>query len=97
MDAVRTLCNRAILFEGGKIRADGDVENVVEDYFARFSTGSVPQLRGAHGLTVEKVALKNEAGQETREFCPGEDLIVEITFDAKERLEKPHFISGCPR
>ena len=92
MDAVRTLCNRAILFEGGKIRADGDVENVVEDYFARFSTGSVPQLRGAHGLTIEKVALKNEAGQETREFCPGEDLTVEITFDAQECLEKPYFI-----
>lgn len=92
MDAVRTLCNRAILFEGGKIRADGDVENVVEDYMARFSTGSVPQLRGAHGLTIERVALKNEAGQETREFCPGEDLTVEITFDAKERLEEPHFI-----
>ena len=92
MDAVRTLCDRAILFEGGNIRADGDVENVVEDYSARFSTGSVPQLRGAHGLAIEKVALKNDSGQETRQFSPGEDLTVEIAFDAKECLEKPHFI-----
>ena len=60
MDAVRTLCHRAILFDGGKIRADGDVENVVEDYFARFSTGSGQQMRGAHGLAIERVALKND-------------------------------------
>ena len=92
MDAVRTLCGRAILFEEGNIRADGNVENVVENYFARLSTSSGPQLRGASGLTIEKVVLKNDGGQETREFCPGEDLIVEITFDAQERLEKPYFI-----
>ncbi len=92
MDAVRTLCERAILFEEGKIRADGNVENVVEDYFARFSTSSGPQLRGAYGLAIEKVVLKNDGGQETRQFCPGEDLIIEITFDAQECLEKPYFI-----
>jgi hypothetical protein len=43
-------------------------------------------------LAVEKVALKNEEGLETREFCPGEDLIVEVAFDAQMRLEKPYFI-----
>jgi lipopolysaccharide transport system ATP-binding protein len=91
MDAVRTLCRRAILLEDGKIRVDGDAETVVEEYFARFSTGSGPQLRGAHGLAIEKVVLKNEEGEETRQLCPGQDLIIEITFDAQERLEKPYF------
>jgi lipopolysaccharide transport system ATP-binding protein len=91
MDAVRTLCQRAILFDSGKIRADGDVDSVVEDYFSRFSTGSGQQLRGAHGLAIEKVVLKNDGGQETREFCPGEDLIIEITFDAQKCLERPYF------
>jgi lipopolysaccharide transport system ATP-binding protein len=92
MDAVRTLCQRAILFDGGKIRADGDVDSVVEDYFSRFSTSSGQQLRGAYGLAIEQVVLKNDGGQETRQFCPGEDLIVEITFDAQKGLEKPYFI-----
>jgi lipopolysaccharide transport system ATP-binding protein len=92
MDAVRTLCQRAILFDEGKIRANGDVDNVVEDYFARLSTRSGGQLRGGWGLAVEKVALKNEGGQETRQFRPGEDLIIEITFDARKCLEKPYFI-----
>lgn len=92
MDAVRTLCQRAILLDGGKIRADGHVDSVVENYFSRFSTSSVQQLRGACGLAIEKVVLKNDGGQEIRQFCPGEDLIVEITFDAQKGLEKPYFI-----
>ena len=92
MDAVRTLCQRAILFHGGKIRADGSVDGVVEDYFSRFSTSSGQQLRGAYGLAIEKVVLKNDGGQEIRQFCPGEDLIIEITFDAQKCLERPYFI-----
>lgn len=92
IEAMRTLCQRAILFDEGKIRADGDVESVVEDYFARISTRSERQPLRRCGLAVEKVALKNEEGRETREFCPGEDLIVEIAFDAQMRLEKPYFI-----
>jgi len=92
MDAVRTLCQRAILFDGGQVRADGYVDSVVEDYFSQFSTKSGQQLRGANGLAIESVVLRNEAGQETRQFCPGEDLIVEIKFDAQERLDKPYFV-----
>ncbi len=92
MDAVRTLCQRAILFDGGQVRADGYVDSVVEDYFSQFSTNSGQQLRGANGLAIESVVLKNEVGQETRQFCPGEDLIVEIKFDAQERFEKPYFV-----
>jgi len=91
MDAVRTLCQRAILFDGGKIRADGYVDSVVEDYCSGFSTSSRQQLRGADGLAIDRVVLKNDRSQETCQFCPGEDLIIEITFDAQECLEKPYF------
>jgi lipopolysaccharide transport system ATP-binding protein len=92
MDAVRTLCQRAILFDGGKIRADGYVDSVVEDYFSRFSTGLGQKLYGTNGLAIEKVVLKNDGGQETRQFCPGDDLIIEISFDAQNCLEKPYFV-----
>ena len=86
MDAVRRLCQRAVLFDAGKVRADGDVDTVVEDYFSRLSTSSGQVLCGAYQLAVEKVVLRNDGGQEARVFCPGEDLIVEITFDAREYL-----------
>jgi len=92
MDAVRTLCQRAILLDGGKVVGDGDVEDVVEDYFARFSASSGRQVRGADGLTIEKVALRNDRGQEVSRFCPGEDLIVEVAFDAQKCVDAPYFI-----
>jgi lipopolysaccharide transport system ATP-binding protein len=92
MDAVRTLCQRAILLNEGKIRSDGDVEDVVEDYFAQLSTPSSRELRGGHGLVIEKVALKNDGGQETRQFRPGEDLIVEISYSSPSRIELPYFL-----
>ena len=92
MEAVRTLCQRAILLDEGKIQADGGVESVVDEYFARFSIGSSRHQRNASGLIIEKVVLKNDAGQEAREFSPGEDLIVDIAFDAEKCLEKPYFI-----
>jgi len=42
-------------------------------------------------LAIEQVVLKNGQGQETREFSPGEDLTVEIKFDAREYLKEPYF------
>jgi lipopolysaccharide transport system ATP-binding protein len=92
MDAVRALCQRAILFEEGKIRADGDVKSVLENYFDRVSAGSGRQLSGAHGLTLEKVVLKNAGGQETKQFCPGEDMVVEISYHSPHRIELPYFL-----
>lgn len=92
MDAVRSLCDRAILLEEGKIEADGNVDSVVEEYFQRFAAGHGQRRRGAEGLAIERVVLKDGCGHETREFCPGEDLTVEIKFDAQDCLEEPYFI-----
>ena len=92
MDAVRRLCHRAILFEEGKIRVDGEVDSVLEQYFARISTGTFRELPSGYGLAVEKVALKNEQGQEARQFSPGDDLTVEISYNAHSRIELPYFL-----
>jgi lipopolysaccharide transport system ATP-binding protein len=93
MDAVRELCQRGILIEDGGIQTDGDAESVVEAYFARLSAGNGLQRRNnPYGLVLEKVVLKNDQGQETRQFSPGEDLIVEIAYDARKRLENPYFL-----
>jgi lipopolysaccharide transport system ATP-binding protein len=92
MEAIRSLCQRAILLDEGRVRADGEVENVVADYFARLSSSSARQLTGANGLVIEKVTLKNGEGQETRQLCPGEDLIVEISYNSPCRIELPYFL-----
>ncbi len=86
------MCQRGLLFEDGKIRADGDAENVVETYFAELSSGFGRRQEAGYGLAIQRIVLKNEGGQVTRQFRPGEDLIVEIAFDAQKRLETPYFV-----
>jgi lipopolysaccharide transport system ATP-binding protein len=92
MDAIRMLCGRAILFENGKIRSDGDVESVVEGYFAGLSSSGSGVRLSNFGLEIQKVTLKNDEGRKTTQFCPGDDLIVEIEFDAQKPLKAPYFI-----
>lgn len=92
MEAVRTLCQRVILIEGGKIGAEGNMESVLETYFARLATGYSRHRRSSYGLVIKRVVFKNDRGQETQEFCPGEDLVVEMIFDVQRRVEKPYFI-----
>jgi lipopolysaccharide transport system ATP-binding protein len=89
MEAIRGLCQRGILLRDGEIAADGEADNVVEAYFAGLSAGFSQRQRD--GLAIQKVSLKNEKGEETRQFCPGEDLVVEIAFDAQKYIEKPYF------
>ena len=91
MEAVRGLCQRGLLFEEGRIAVDGDVESVVEAYFAGLANGYGRHESKDYGLVIQNVALKNDRGQEASEFIPGEDLIVEIAFDAHRCVEKPYF------
>ncbi len=91
MDAVRTLCQRGILFEHGGVRTDGDAESVVEAYFDDLSSGFGRQEKSGYGLAIQRIVLKNEEGQVSRQFRPGEDLIVEVAYDARKRVEKPYF------
>jgi lipopolysaccharide transport system ATP-binding protein len=90
MEAVRGLCQRGIMLQDGEIRADGATESIVEAYHARLVSGSSRLQRGNDRLAIERVTLKNDRGQETRQFLPGEDLIVEIAFNASERLKRPY-------
>jgi lipopolysaccharide transport system ATP-binding protein len=94
LEAVRQLCQRALLFDGGQIQADGPVDDVAQLYLNSLSDGSFSFENKDHGLVIQKVVLKNAEGKETLQFSPGEDLVVEICFDAKRRIEKPYFTLG---
>lgn len=43
-----------------------------------------------YGLTVERILLRNERGQATYEFAPGEPMTVEIYYDAHIRIPGPY-------
>lgn len=95
MDAVRNLCQRAVWLKDGRVHRDGKADEIVEQYFDSAST--VPSFSCAnpeYGLTILRVALKNCRGQETACFHPGDDLVVEISYDALKRIERPIIAVG---
>ena len=92
VEAVRTLCQRGIWMKDGRLHRDGPVEEVIDEYFESVaSSSSFSYSNPDYGLSIHKVALKNERGEESSQFAPGEDLEVEISYDSQKRIERPIF------
>jgi lipopolysaccharide transport system ATP-binding protein len=91
MEAVRNLCQRGIWMKDGHVHRDGDIDEVVEAYYNEISSERSFSCENAeYGLTIQSVILRNERGAECSQFSPGEDLVVEINYDARNRLEQPY-------
>ncbi len=94
-EAVRTLCQRVVWIKDGRVHKDGHADEVVGDYFDSIATQKVKTVtKQDFGFTVTKVVLRDDSGQVRREFQPGEDLIVEINYDAQKPLERPYVTLG---
>jgi lipopolysaccharide transport system ATP-binding protein len=95
MDAVRGLCQRGIWLKEGQVYQDGNVEQVSAAYFESISNDSTISLANPeYGLRILKVALTNERGQEVRQFEPGDDLTVVISYAADKRIPRPIIALG---
>jgi lipopolysaccharide transport system ATP-binding protein len=95
MEAVRTLCQRCVWLKNGRLHKDGKADEIVESYFDSISNElSFSSANPDYGLTIQKVVLKNDRGEESSQFHPGEDLIVEMSYDAQKRLEQPYVVFG---
>lgn len=93
MEAVRDLCRRGIWMKDGQVHQDGPVEETIAAYFDEMS-GERPFFceNQDYGLTIHGVVLKDTSGEKCSEFRPGDDLIVEIDYEAQECLERPYLI-----
>lgn len=100
MDAVRSLCERVIWLEGGKIRHEGECAEVIAAYLdfvsEAMTRGEVADQKSDPRFPVqlEKVVLKNERGEITNRFQSGRAIQVEITFFSEKTIEKPYFWIG---
>jgi len=95
MEAVRTLCHRCVWLRDGRLHKDGKADEIIEAYFNSISNElSFSSANPDFGLIIQKVVLKNDRGEESSQFHPGEDLIVEISYDAQKRLEQPYVVLG---
>jgi lipopolysaccharide transport system ATP-binding protein len=95
MEAVRNLCQRAVWLKGGRLYKDGKADEIIEAYSSNLSNGhSFSCANPDYGLIIQKVVLKDACGEKSSQFHPGEDLIVEIDYDAQKRLEQPYIVLG---
>ena len=95
MEAIRTLCQRCVWLKEGCIRRDGRSQDVVDEYSDTMSGElSFSCANPDFGLVVQKVVLRNGVGEETGQFSPGDELIVEVSYHAQKPLEKPYIVVG---
>lgn len=94
-EAVRTLCQRAIWLKEGRLFRDGSTEDLLEEYLNEVADEKCRTLSNPeYGLTIPKVVLKDRHGRNTSRFRPGDDLTVEIDYEAQKRIPNPIFALG---
>ena len=101
MDAVRSLCSRALYLENGKMTIDGSVEDAIQKYIQidrkaiDYSTGEVPvtweRPWGREDATFKTVRLLNSNGENTSELKFKEPFKVEIIFDCDRDIRDVKF------
>jgi lipopolysaccharide transport system ATP-binding protein len=93
MDAVRSLCSRGILLVDGKIKKDGETNEVV-DHYMKISTeglenpiwrGSAVWPKGDRGMTLQMVCVHDVAGNPKTDFWDSEEIYISVTY----RLDQP--------
>ena len=95
MEAVRSLCQRAVWLKKGRLHKDGKADEIIEDYFDSIFNELPPSCANSdYGLIIQKVVLKNDRGEESSQFRPGDDLVVKISYNAQKRIEKPIIALG---
>ena len=92
---IRTLCQRGIWLKDGRLHQDGRADEILEDYFNSTSSETAFTCDNPeYGLVIQKVVLKNDRGEESSQFRPGDDLVVEISYEAQKRIERPILALG---
>lgn len=95
MEAIRTLCQRCVWLKKGHLHKDGTAEEIIEEYTNGISEElSISCANTNYGLVIQKVVLRNDLGEESGQFRPGDDLIVEINYNAEKALEQPYVVLG---
>lgn len=92
MGAVSGLCQRGIWIDGGRIREDGDVDDVTQQYLTVLSAGTFANVSRHADFALRSVVLRGEGAPPGQPLRPGDDLVVEIAYEAARALERPSVI-----
>ncbi len=107
LDSVRELCSRAFWLENGKIQTAGSAVAVVRKYelemlrraheAAALQEAEKRDVTASHMVEITRVRMLTAENEEQLAFYPGDPFIVEIEYQAHERVERPVFGVGIHR
>ena len=107
LGVVKSLCERAIWLERGRVVADGQASAVVNDYqYGAFHADAqqhgkktiAPEQRwGTRRIEITGVRIKNDRGEEQVAFATGDALVLELDYCAHQPMSAVTFGMGIHR
>jgi lipopolysaccharide transport system ATP-binding protein len=92
MEPVRRLCSRGLWLHESTVRMDDTIDRVVDAYTESMAQQPRTVLRNAkYGLTIFGIQLFNQLGVSASTFRSGDDLVVELNYEAKTPVARPMF------
>jgi ABC-2 type transport system ATP-binding protein len=92
VDLVRQICNRAVMLEHGRIRIQGEPEDVVREFrlvMMNRDLAYATEEAGTKEVEVLGVDLVRKDGSSAEVVHPGEDLIVQVDLRANSKVDRP--------
>ena len=96
LQAIRSLCQRSILLEGGKVRAVGATSDVLDQYVESLQETSAlnssdlkrsaSSRRGSGAARFSGISVEDGEGTVRWEFCKGETLRLSFEYHIEEEL-----------
>jgi ABC-2 type transport system ATP-binding protein len=90
-ERVREICDRAMMLDGGEIRASGDVHAVLREFRVVLLQERAPFVRGEATRDVEVlgVTLLDSDGRPVKRARPSEPLAIQIDLKANHPVDDP--------
>jgi ABC-type molybdate transport system ATPase subunit len=99
---VRSFCDRCLWIKHGQIIAHGKPDDVVNQYMEDMQEKEIGGLQinemgervmriGTGDVVITRANLLDKEGNEKSVFKTGDDVILEISYDTKERILRPTF------
>jgi lipopolysaccharide transport system ATP-binding protein len=95
LQAIRSLCSRALLLEGGRLVEDGPTSEVIQSYLSRqkanmdLSNASLADRtnRTAGRVRLTRVGISDASGAERWNFEVGEQIVLTLEWEAFEPVD----------
>jgi lipopolysaccharide transport system ATP-binding protein len=96
MSAVSGLCQHVVWIDKGKVKQIGSPDDVIKSYLGALTNGDVAFAPGKD-ILVKRVAIMDKRGELAQTFAPGDEMRIDVEYDALKRHDNVYFrliISG---